>query len=215
MCQWHVSENSEPVAKNCPTDNDAYGDLDKSNLKFIYGQFLTSIQAATRDMADKRRLPIGVQSFESLRNGNFVYVDKTRFIYELAHSSKQYFLSRPRRFGKSLFLSTLKAYWEGKRELFEGLAIVELEKDNSEAWEPYPVFCFDFNGQNYQGDSALEDMLSEHLKNWERIYGGDSNLPYPERFRKLLRAAKEQTSKDCVVLVDEYDKPLLKTYKKL
>ena len=91
-----------------------------------------------------RQLPIGVQSFEKLRQGGYIYVDKTRYVYNLVHSAGQYFLSRPRRFGKSLFLSTLKAYWEGKRELFEGLAIVELEKDNSEAWEPYPVFCFDF-----------------------------------------------------------------------
>ena len=87
-----------------------------------------------------RRLPVGVQSFEDLREGGFVYVDKTKYIYELARRSKQYFLSRPRRFGKSLFLSTLKAYWEGKRELFEGLEIAELEKDSAMAFETHPVF---------------------------------------------------------------------------
>ena len=160
-------------------------------------------------MKDERRLPIGVQSFVSLREGGFLYVDKTRYIYELVHGSKQYFLSRPRRFGKSLFLSTLKAYWEGKRELFEGLAIEELEKGNESAFEPYPVFYFDFNGQNYQVDTALEDILAEHLRRWEKIYGGDGSLPLSERFRNLMVTAKEKTGKGCVVLIDEYDKPLL------
>ena len=157
----------------------------------------------------RRRLPIGVQSFASLRKENFVYVDKTRYIYELVHGSKQYFLSRPRRFGKSLFLSTLKAYWEGARELFEGLAIAELEQGKAEAWQPYPVFYFDFNGQNYQGGTALEEVLAEHLRGWEEIYGGDGQLPLPERFRNLLKAARAKTGRECVVLVDEYDKPLL------
>ena len=126
-------------------------------------------------MKAQRRLPIGVQSFASLREGNFVYVDKTRYIYDLVNGSKQYFLSRPRRFGKSLFLSTLKAYWEGKQELFEGLEIAELEKNKEVAFEPYPVFYFDFNGQNYQVDTALEDILAEHLRRWEKIYGGDDS----------------------------------------
>jgi hypothetical protein len=160
-------------------------------------------------MREQRRLPIGVQSFVSLREGGFVYVDKTRYIYELVNSSKQYFLSRPRRFGKSLFLSTLKAYWEGRKELFEGLAIEELEQGNDEAWQPYPVFYFDFNGQNYQREVALEEVLAEHLRNWEAVYGGKAELPLSERFRNLLRAAKAKTGKDWVVLVDEYDKPLL------
>ena len=113
-----------------------------------------------------RRLPVGVQSFEDLREGGFVYVDKTKYIYELARRSKQYFLSRPRRFGKSLFLSTLKAYWEGKKELFEGLEIMELEKNTEEGSEAYPVFYFDFNGQNYQA-AALEDVLDKMLSRWE------------------------------------------------
>ena len=156
-----------------------------------------------------RRLPIGVQSFVSLRKGNFVYVDKTGYIWELIRGSKQYFLSRPRRFGKSLFLSTLKAYWEGKKELFAGLEIERLEERNEEAWQPWPVFYFDFNGQNYQGDRALEEVLDEHLRKWEGIYGGDGSLPLSERFRNLLIAAKEKTGRESVVLVDEYDKPLL------
>ena len=158
---------------------------------------------------DRRVLPIGVQSFSGLREDGFLYVDKTRYIYELAHSNKQYFLSRPRRFGKSLFLSTLRAYWEGKKELFEGLDIVELEKDNEKAWQPYPVFYFDFNGKNYQKNTALEEVLNMHLRSWESIYGGDSSLSLEERFQRLLAAAVAKTGRRCVVLVDEYDKPLL------
>ncbi len=160
-------------------------------------------------MREQRKLPIGVQSFAKLRTGGFIYVDKTRYIYDLTRSSTQYFLSRPRRFGKSLFLSTLKAYWEGRKELFAGLEIEKLEQENEEAWQPYPVFYFDFNGQNYQVDMALEDVLAEHLGKWEEIYGGDSSLSLSGRFRNLLKAAKEKTGKGCVVLVDEYEKPLL------
>ncbi|SEH27633.1 ATP-binding protein [Selenomonas sp. KH1T6] len=155
-----------------------------------------------------RRLPIGVQSFEVMRQEKYLYVDKTRYIYELTHTGRQYFLSRPRRFGKSLFLSTLKAYWQGKKELFEGLEISELEKDNEEAFEAYPVFYFDFNGQNYQA-AALEDVLDGMLAEWEAIYGCEKTGLLSDRFKKLLKAAREKTGKKCVVLVDEYDKPLL------
>ena len=157
----------------------------------------------------RRRLPIGVQSFVSLRKGNFVYVDKTRYIYELACGSKQYFLSRPRRFGKSLFLSTLKAYWEGRKELFEGLEIEELEQGNDEAWQPHPVFYFDFNGQNYQEETALEDVLDKMLERWEEEYDCKKYGSISYRFQNLLMAAKAKTGRECVVLVDEYDKPLL------
>ena len=118
-----------------------------------------------------RKLQIGVQSFEKLRSEGFIYIDKTKYIYELAHTSSQYFLSRPRRFGKSLFLSTLRAYWEGKKELFEGLDIVELEKNNPDAWQPYPVFYFDFNRDSFQRTHALEDVIEAHLEDWEKIYG--------------------------------------------
>lgn len=156
-----------------------------------------------------RRLPIGVQSFAKLRTENFIYVDKTRFIYDLVHKSAQYFLSRPRRFGKSLFLSTLKAYWEGKKELFSGLAIAELEKDNPTAWQSCPVFYIDFNKESYQRDGALEDVLDEHLRGWEELYGGRQGETLGGRFRSLLQRAYEKTGRGCVVLVDEYDKSLL------
>lgn len=123
------------------------------------------------DSREKRKLPIGIQSFVNLRQDGYVYVDKTEYVYKLAHEGKPYFLSRPRRFGKSLFLSTLRAYWEGKKELFEGLKIIELEGDNPDAWQPYPVFYFDFNRDNYIREMALEDVLEEHLREWERQFG--------------------------------------------
>ena len=156
-----------------------------------------------------RRLPIGVQSFVSMRRDNYVYADKTAYIYKLITGSKQYFLSRPRRFGKSLFLSTLKAFWEGKKELFDGLQIVEILADNPSAWQNYPVFYFDFNGKNYQKETALEEILNDHLSIWETIYGNNGSKEPEERFKYLLRSAVKQTGLPAVVLVDEYDKPLL------
>ena len=157
-----------------------------------------------------RKLPIGIQDFEKIRKENFLYVDKTEYVYRLVQSGIPYFLSRPRRFGKSLFLSTLRYYFEGKKELFCGLKIEELERDNQDAWQEYPVFYIDFNKTNFKADSALEDVLDEHLREWESVYGNeDSGSPLPERFRHLIKKACEITGKRVVVLVDEYDKPLL------
>ena len=159
----------------------------------------------------RNKLPIGIQSFEKLRTENFAYVDKTPVIYQLVHENVPYFLIRPRRFGKSLLLSTLKAYWEGKRELFSGLAIERLEKNNPDAFNPYPVFYFDFNGENYE-NTPVEEVLEQHLSGWEKIYGDryrDGTPGY--RFERLLEMAAEMTGRRCVVLVDEYDKPLLDT----
>ncbi len=156
-----------------------------------------------------RKLPIGIQSFEKLRTDHFLYVDKTALVYDLAHYNVPYFLSRPRRFGKSLLLSTLKAYWEGKKELFDGLAIEQLEEANADAWQPYPVFYFDFNGANYH-TTSIETVFDGMLQDWEELYGDRyKNRPLGERFQKLLELAAEKTGKRCVVLVDEYDKPLL------
>ena len=117
-----------------------------------------------------RKLPIGIQGFEGLRKDGYVYVDKTEYIYRLVHEGKPYFLSRPRRFGKSLLLSTMKAYWEGKKDLFAGLAIEKLEENNPDAWKSYPVFYFDFNGTNYQNKTALEDIIDEQLRRWEKDF---------------------------------------------
>ena len=156
-----------------------------------------------------RQLPIGVQSFQKLRDFNCIYVDKTAYIYRLVHGVSQFFLSRPRRFGKSLFLSTLRAYWEGKKELFSGLDIEKLESRNPDAWQPHPVFYFDFNGQNYQ-ETPVEAVIIDHLKRWEEQYQviSDSET-LGGRFQALLIAATKQTGQRCVILVDEYDKPLL------
>ena len=157
-----------------------------------------------------RKLPIGIQSFEKIRQDGYVYVDKTRYIFQLVHSGMPFFLSRPRRFGKSLLLSTLKAYWEGRKELFQGLAIERLEQDHPEAWKAYPVFHFDFNGQNYQEKGALEDILDAHLQRWEaedQLSGEGKSLG--QRFQNVLREVSGKTGLRCVVLVDEYDKSLL------
>ena len=96
-----------------------------------------------------RKLPLGIQGFQKLREENFLYVDKTEYIFQLVHDNVPFFLSRPRRFGKSLLLNTLKAYWEGKKDLFSGLAIEKLEEGNADAWKAHPVFYFAFNGVNY------------------------------------------------------------------
>ena len=157
-----------------------------------------------------RKLPIGIQDFEKIRSGNFIYVDKTEYIFSLVCSGAPYFLSRPRRFGKSLFLSTLRAYFEGKKELFEGLKIEELERDDPEAWQEYPVFYIDFNKNNFRENNALEEVLDAHLREWESIYGKEEeNAPLAIRFQYLIKKAAEATGRNVVVLVDEYDKPLL------
>ena len=159
-----------------------------------------------------RKLPIGIQNFESLRKDGYIYVDKTEYVYRLVHNGKPYFLSRPRRFGKSLFLSTLKSYFEGKKELFEGLKIAELEKDDPHAFEPYPVFYIDLNRDSYKEAHALENVLDRHLCEWEDLFRTDKgSLSLAGRFQLLIKKAYEQTGKPCVILVDEYDKPLLET----
>ena len=138
----------------------------------------------------KRKLPIGVQDFESIRKGGYLYVDKTAYIYRLINSAKQYFLSRPRRFGKSLFLSTLRAYFEGKKELFEGLEIAELEKDDPDAWQEYPVFYIDFNRDEYKSDFSIEKALEAHLIKWESVYGVDpGSFTLAGRFQNLIETA--------------------------
>ena len=148
-------------------------------------------------------LPIGGQSFETIRKEGYAYVDKTRFISELAHYGRQYFLSRPRKFGKSLFLSTLKAFWEGRNELFHGLDIEKIEKN----WVAHPVFYFDLAQDSSNENFDLENIIAEHLFAWEAQYKVQSDGTLGERFRKLLAAAKEKSGQDCVVLVDKYNNP--------
>ena len=152
--------------------------------------------------------PIGIQNFESLRNDNYFYVDKTKLIYQLARSGRYYFLSRPRRFGKSLLISTLEAYFEGKKELFKGLAIENLEKD----WIKYPILHLDLNIEKYNSPDSLDKILNDKLEYWESIYGTrPSETSFSLRFAGIVRRAYEQTGQRVAILVDEYDKPMLQS----
>ena len=152
------------------------------------------------------KYPIGVQSFERIIKEGFVYIDKTDLIYQLTRGSI-FFLSRPRRFGKSLLVSTLENYYLGRKELFEGLKIAELEHD----WITYPVFHIDFNSDNFMNANTLQTTIERYVSDWEKQYhvSSDPNLGLGRRFSYVLKAAHEQTGQRCVVLVDEYDKPLL------
>ncbi len=152
------------------------------------------------------KYPIGIQSFEQIIEDGYVYLDKTALVYDLVTNGKIYFLCRPRRFGKSLLVSTLKCYFEGKKELFKGLAIDSLEKE----WNQYPVFHLSFGGQNYVEPRALDEVLEEFVDAAERLYGKDGVArTLGSRFKAVMRQAHEKTGRKAVVLVDEYDKPLL------
>ena len=152
-------------------------------------------------------VPIGIQSFEKIINNSFLYIDKTRQIYELTHKASQYvFLSRPRRFGKSLLASTLHAYFDGRKELFKGLAMERLEKD----WEKFPVLHFDMSLGKHMDKAQLETYLGLQLADFEKLYGIDKPVEGANnRLTALIRAAYAQTGKQVVVLIDEYDAPLL------
>lgn len=153
------------------------------------------------------KYPIGIQSFEKLREEGYVYVDKTKMIYSLTHEGCVYFLGRPRRFGKSLLVSTLKSYYLGKKELFKGLDMEHLEKD----WKTYPVFHLDFGTGTYTNAYALDQVLDSYLSEWEKQY----HIVRPQitdfslRFKKIIEEAHRQSGLRAVVLIDEYDKPLL------
>ena len=150
--------------------------------------------------------PIGIQNFEDLRNGGYVYVDKTDKIYSLASSGKYYFLSRPRRFGKSLLVSTMEAYFQGKRELFRGLAMETLEKE----WKEYPVLHLDLSGASYTSREVLDSKLANALDIWERLYDIQKRYSAASvRFANVIDAACEATGQQTVILIDEYDKPII------
>lgn len=158
------------------------------------------------DEMSGRKYPIGVQSFEKIRRDGYLYVDKTALLYQLVKTGSYYFLSRPRRFGKSLLISTLDAYFQGKKELFEGLAMESLEKD----WETYPVLHLDLNARNYENAESLLEELNKHLEIWEELYQSPYHDRKPEeRFFHVIRRAYERSGQRVVILVDEYDKPLL------
>lgn len=154
-----------------------------------------------------KRLPIGIQTFSKLREEDMLYVDKTRYVYELTHSDSSYvFLSRPRRFGKSLLLSTIKSYFEGKKELFEGLAISELEKE----WNSYPILYFSLASVKEPTIECLEEHLNVILTEYEREIGIEpSGTQLGVRFNSLIKAMYKHTKQRVVVLIDEYDAPLL------
>ena len=154
------------------------------------------------------KYPIGIQSFDQLIEDGYVYVDKTDMVYSLATEGKIYFLSRPRRFGKSLLVSTLKNYFLGRKELFKGLKIDSLEKE----WKVYPVFHIDFNGGEYTLQGSLRSAIVGYISRWEKQYGienGEQELNLGMRFKNVLSKVHELSGLRAVVLVDEYDKPIL------
>lgn len=154
------------------------------------------------------KYPIGIQDFEDLQRNGYAYVDKTNFVYKLADEGKYYFLSRPRRFGKSLFLSTLEAYFQGKKELFEGLAIYDLETE----WKKYPIFYIDLNTANFREKDSLYTVLNDYLTTWECKYGTrESEATLALRFKGVIARAAEKEGCGVVILIDEYDKPILQT----
>ncbi len=150
--------------------------------------------------------PIGIQNFEKIRKDGYFYIDKTALIYQLVKTGSYYFLSRPRRFGKSLLLSTLEAYFQGKKELFDGLAMEKLEKD----WIKYPILHLDLNAEKYTAPEALDQVLESALRGWEALYGAqDYERTFASRFQGIIQRACDKTGQRVVVLVDEYDKPML------
>ncbi len=154
------------------------------------------------------KYPIGIQDFEKLRTKGYSYVDKSRFVYKLATEGEYYFLSRPRRFGKSLFLSTLEAYFQGKKELFKGLAIYDLETE----WKKYPIFHIDLNTANFREKDSLYTVLNDYLTSWEDKYGArESEATLALRFKGVIARAAEKEGCGVVILIDEYDKPILQT----
>lgn len=154
------------------------------------------------------KYPIGIQNFGEIRRNGYAYVDKTALMYKLVSEGKYYFLSRPRRFGKSLLLSTLESYFCGDKKLFEGLAVSELEHE----WKSYPILHLDLNSREYKDESSLEAELNRHLEAWEKLYGDEyKERATEERLIHIINFAYEKTGKQVVILVDEYDKPLLQT----
>ena len=152
------------------------------------------------------KYPIGIQSFDKIIMDGYLYFDKTALIYDLAHNGNVYFLSRPRRFGKSLLVSTLECYFKGRKELFRGLDIDKLETE----WKEYPILHLDFNAANFRDANALEAKLENFVANAEIIYGHDKTATtLGDRFRSVLANAHKTTGQQVVVLIDEYDKPLI------
>ena len=152
------------------------------------------------------KYPIGIQNFEKIRREGYAYVDKTALMYKMVSEGSYYFLSRPRRFGKSLMVSTLEAFFSGKKELFEGLYAGSADWD----WQQYPILHLDLNVKKYESKEDLDKVLNRHLEKWEKLYGSPyADRDLEERFLQVVELAFEQTGRQVVILIDEYDKPLL------
>ena len=157
-------------------------------------------------------MPIGIQSFEAMRLGSYVYVDKTQFIPKLQKLGRAYFLARPRRFGKSLFISTLQAYFEGRKELFKGLAIERIKAEKCEEWQSYPVLKLDLNAKEYTEKEHLKKILNDHIDEWKKVYNIQFDESDPDSaFAKIIKHLYEKFNQRVVILIDEYDKPLIAT----
>ena len=155
------------------------------------------------------KYPVGIQDFKTVRENDYFYADKSALLYKLVKGGQFYFLSRPRRFGKSLLISMMECYFKGERNLFKGLAIDQLEKD----WIAYPVLHLDLNARNYADKDSLLAELNKHLEIWEKEYGDEFKDRAPEeRFQHVILNAYKLTGKKVVILVDEYDKPLLQAF---
>ena len=155
------------------------------------------------------KYPIGIQDFKTIRTDDYFYADKTALMYKLIKNGQYYFLSRPRRFGKSLLVSMMEYYFKGEKELFKGLAIEHLEKD----WKTYPILHLDLNAAKYTTPEALTSILETQLSRWEQIYGASpAEKVVSERFKGIIQRAYEKTGQKVVILVDEYDKPLLQAF---
>ena len=154
------------------------------------------------------KYPIGIQTFSEIIKEGYLYIDKTQLVHKLANGVKYIFLSRPRRFGKRLLVSTLQSYFEGKKDLFKGLTIEQLE----DKWESYPVLRFDLSAANFDNQDVLIKKISSYLEQLESEYElpiGDGRYIIGDRFRTLIRSVFQKTGKRVVVLIDEYDKPML------
>ena len=162
-------------------------------------------------MEETIKYPVGIQTFENIREGNYLYVDKTALSYDLVNRYKYVFLGRPRRFGKSLLISTLQAYFEGRKDLFEGLAVSGLEKH----WTCHPVLRFDLSGESYEHLDKLRARLHFLLSRFEKIYGSDSSeTTLASRFSGIINRAQKKTNQSVVILIDEYDKPMVDNFHK-
>ena len=159
-------------------------------------------------MTPAYKFPIGIQNFRDIRRNGYIYVDKTGYIRRLVDTGKYYFLSRPRRFGKSLLMSTIEAYFKGCKELFEGLEIATYEKE----WKEYPVFHLDLSGENYNDIPTLTKVLNYFLSEIEKNYGlSEDGHTVALRFKNAIKGVYDKTGRQVVILVDEYDTPLTQT----